>query len=130
MKRVSRALASLLVGVSIVAARSALADVTSTIAGSHGQQAIAARASAAGVVAHVCSGACGPDGGVPIAVPDDAKPFLEKAKSAVIDLPEGRHLLRIDVPGAGDEAWVLMIAAPLVSKPSEPVLLWSGWINR
>lgn len=94
-----------------------------------GQQALAVRVGPQGITARVCaSGACSPEGGARVEVPAEVMPSLAKARARTIDLADGKHVLRIDAPGAREpEAWVLLIAAPPAGKPSEPVVLWSGF---
>src|SRR6185369_6856767 len=95
----------------------------------HGQQALAARVDGAVIRARVCAaGACSPDGGTALPVPEDVRAGLPRAKGSVIGLADGKSVLRFDVPGEGEGAtWVMLLAAPLSGKGSEPIVVWSGW---
>jgi HEAT repeat protein len=94
-----------------------------------GQQAIAVRAGPQGITARVCaSGACSAEGGARVEVPAEVTPLLARARVGNIALADGKQVLRIEAPGAREpEKWVMLIAAPLAGKPSEPVVLWSGF---
>lgn len=110
-------------------AQSPAAGASIAVPAAAGQQALAVRVGPQGITARVCpSGACSPEGGASVEVPAGARTALAKARARTIGLSDGKQVLRIEAPGARDpEAWVLLIAAPLAGKPSEPVVLWSGF---
>src|SRR5262249_5385277 len=82
-----------------------------------------------GVRAHVCAATpCSPDGGMLVAPPEGSKAVLGKAKATTVVLAGGRAIAKVDVPGAAEGSmWVLLVAAPLSGKGTEPAVLWSGW---
>ncbi|WP_437799238.1 HEAT repeat domain-containing protein [Sorangium sp. So ce693] len=105
-----------------------------------GQQALAVRIDAGGVTARACpaAAACAPDGGKVLAVPSEVAPLLGGARVVPVTLADGKHLAKIEVPAAGKPAgagapegaggsWVMLLAAPLAGKGTEPLVLWSGW---
>jgi hypothetical protein len=95
-----------------------------------GQQALALRAEGGAVRARVCASAtgCAPDGGALLPLPEDARPLLGKARATVLTLAGGRAVARVELPGEAPEAaWVMILAAPLAGKGSEPLIVWSGW---
>ncbi|MDC0682561.1 HEAT repeat domain-containing protein [Sorangium atrum] len=105
-----------------------------------GQQALAVRIDAGGVTARACpaAAACAPDGGKVLAVPSEVAPLLGGARVVPVTLADGKRLAKIEVPAAGKPAgvgapegaggsWVMLLAAPLAGKGTEPLVLWSGW---
>jgi hypothetical protein len=98
--------------------------------GASGQQALAVNVSAQGVTARVCAGggACSAEGGAALEVAAEARAGLGKARAAVVALADGKKVVRVDVPGAQEsERWVMLIAAPLAGKGSDPIVLFRGW---
>lgn len=97
-----------------------------------GQPALAVRATAAGVLAHVCKGgkgaACDADGGALLELPDEARPLFAKAKAEVIPLEGRRSLVRLDAP-ADTGTFTLLVAAP-VDGSGQPVVLFKGFVGR
>ena len=94
-----------------------------------GQQALALHAEGGAIRARVCAAApCTPEGGALLPLPEDVRPLLARAKATAIPLGGGRAAARLDVPGEAEgSSWVLLLAAPLAGKGSEPLLIWSGW---
>ncbi|WP_437735389.1 HEAT repeat domain-containing protein [Sorangium sp. So ce1335] len=101
-----------------------------------GQQALAVRIDARGITARACpsAAACAPDGGNVLAVPSEVAPLLGGARVAPVTLADGKHLAKVDAPAGGASAadagrgsWVMLLAAPLAGKGTEPLVLWSGW---
>ncbi|WP_437510470.1 HEAT repeat domain-containing protein [Sorangium sp. So ce1099] len=107
-----------------------------------GQQALAVRIDAGGLTARACpaAAACAPDGGKALAVPPEVAPLLGGARVVPVTLADGKRLAKIEAPvaatpagaaatalGAGGGSWVMLLAAPLAGKGTEPVVLWSGW---
>ncbi|MGK3990684.1 HEAT repeat domain-containing protein [Sorangium sp. So ce136] len=107
-----------------------------------GQQALAVRIDAGGITARACpaAAACAPDGGKVLAVAPEVAPLLGGARVVPVTLADGRRLAKIEAPvaatpagaaatalGAGGGSWVMLLAAPLAGKGTEPVVLWSGW---
>ncbi|MGK3966229.1 HEAT repeat domain-containing protein [Sorangium sp. So ce118] len=107
-----------------------------------GQQALAVRIDAGGITARACpaAAACAPDGGKVLAVPPEVAPLLGGARVVPVTLADGKRLAKIEAPvaatpagaaatalGAGGGSWVMLLAAPLAGKGTEPVVLWSGW---
>ncbi|WP_437327842.1 HEAT repeat domain-containing protein [Sorangium sp. So ce381] len=105
-----------------------------------GQQALAVRIDAGGVTARACpaAAACAPDGGKVLAVPSEVAPLLGGARVVPVTLADGKRLAKIEAPAAGKPAgagapegaggsWVMLLAAPLAGKGTEPLVLWSGW---
>ncbi|WP_437690683.1 HEAT repeat domain-containing protein [Sorangium sp. So ce176] len=105
-----------------------------------GQQALAVRIDARGISARACpsAAACAPDGGKALAVPSEVAPLLGGARVAPVTLADGRHLAKIEAPASGapsgareggvaSGSWVMLLAAPLAGKGTEPLVLWSGW---
>lgn len=94
----------------------------------HGQQALAVGLDGTGGLrARVCAGTCSPDGGALLPVPDDARRGLSAAKLSTIELADGKLVVRADVPSATEGAsFVMLLAAPLGGKGSEPLVIWSG----
>jgi HEAT repeat protein len=110
-------------------AGSSAAGASIVVPAGSGQQALAVRAGPQGITARVCAGgACSAEGAARVQVPAEALPLLGKARATAVALADGKQVVRIEAPGARDpEAWVMLIAAPLAGKPSEPVVLWSGF---
>ena len=95
-----------------------------------GQQTLALRAEGGAVRARVCASAasCTPDGGALLPLPEDARPLLPRARVTAVTLAGGRAVARVELPGEAPEAaWVMILAAPLTGKGSEPLIVWSGW---
>ncbi|WP_437652697.1 HEAT repeat domain-containing protein [Sorangium sp. So ce1182] len=107
-----------------------------------GQQALAVRIDAGGITARACpaAAACAPDGGKVLAVAPEVAPLLGGARVVPVTLADGKRLAKIEAPvaatpagaaatalGAGGGSWVMLLAAPLVGKGTEPIVLWSGW---
>lgn len=146
---------ALLLGVLSLSGRAAAADRSAaalTLPAAAGQQALAVRVDARGLIARACPGApCTADGGKALEVPPEIVPLLGGARISAITLADGKHLARIDVaraggsvapggagragqgsgpaPGADGEAWAMLVAAPLAGKGAEPLVLWSGSIG-
>lgn len=95
-----------------------------------GQQALALRTEGGAVRARVCASAvsCTPDGGALLPLPEDVRPLLARARLTTVPLAGGRAVARVELPGdAPEAAWVMLLAAPLAGKGSEPLIVWSGW---
>ncbi|WP_437867637.1 HEAT repeat domain-containing protein [Sorangium sp. So ce363] len=105
-----------------------------------GQQALAVRIDPGGVTARACpaAAACTPDGGKVVAVPSEVAPLLGGARVVPVTLADGKRLAKIEAPAGGKPAgagapegasgsWVMLLAAPLAGKGTEPLVLWSGW---
>ncbi|WP_437624623.1 HEAT repeat domain-containing protein [Sorangium sp. So ce1151] len=106
-----------------------------------GQQALAVRIDAGGITARACpAAACAPDGGKVLAVAPEVAPLLGGARVVPVTLADGKRLAKIEAPvaatpagaaatalGAGGGSWVMLLAAPLAGKGTEPIVLWSGW---
>lgn len=134
MKRMCAWVSGFMVLSALSSAAAALpAGLSVVVPAGHGQQALAVRAEGDGVRARVCAaGACAADGGVMLPLPEDVrKLFPTGARGEAVELADGKRVLRIDVPASSTEpglgTWVMLIAAPLAGKGSEPVLVWSGW---
>lgn len=102
-----------------------------------GQDALWLQLGAQGIVARACPGACGPaaDAAALADVPPEALSALPSAKSAVLTLADGKHVVRIDADVAlkegGSATWTAFVGAPLSSaKSTAPVVLWSGWVGK
>lgn len=95
-----------------------------------GQQALAVQIGAGGVLARVCAGPpCTADGGKALEVPADVRPLLAAARARAIPLADGKQLARVEARRGADGSWVMLIAAPLAGKGSDPLVLWSGWTD-
>lgn len=108
----------------------AFADaMTLTVAGGPGQQALALVREGGAVRARVCASTpCTAEGGALLSVPEDARGLLAKAVATSVTLAGGRVLALVGVPSdTPGVRWVMVLAAPLTGKGSEPLLLWSGW---
>ena len=108
------------------------AGLALSIPGAAGQQALALRAEGGAVRARVCApgGACAPDGGALLPLPEDARPLLSRpgARATAVTLVGGRGVARVELPGeTPGAAWVMLLAAPPAGKGSEPLIVWSGW---
>src|SRR5262245_26159311 len=113
-----RRLAALLPLLALLLPASTAAQTTAlppTTAAGHGPQALAIRAEGQGPRAHVSSsGACTPDGGIMLPLPEDVRPFLPGARSADIELADGKRVLRIEIPRDKTDpkagTWMMLIA--------------------
>ncbi len=107
----------------------AAAPPSLTIPGASGQQALALRVEGAALRARVCgSGACEPDGGAALGLPEDVRPLVGNAALKRVELRSGRSVARLDVPGKdGAGTWVMLVAAPASGKGAEPVVIYAGW---
>lgn len=113
----------------VTQAAQAAGGVAASLPAGAGQQALAVRAGPQGMTARVCpGGACAAEGGGRVEVPAEVLPLLAKARAGGVTLADGKQVLRVEAPGARDGSlWVMLIAAPLAGKPSQPVVLWSGF---
>jgi HEAT repeat protein len=115
-----------------LAAAQAPAPATSLPA-AHGQQALALELAPTGLRAQVCAAApCSAASGPLLALPDDVRPLLARGRATPIALADGKQLLRVDLPAdptgpSAGGSWVMLLAAPLTGKGSEPLVIWSGW---
>lgn len=113
----------------LAAPRFAGADASAVVAEGHLQGALAVRAGTGALVAKVCGRAavCTADGGVALPVPDDVAPRLASATVVDVPLGAGRRLARVEVPGDGGGAWVVLVAAPVgPARGAAPLVVWSG----
>ncbi|TKD01670.1 HEAT repeat domain-containing protein [Polyangium fumosum] len=96
-----------------------------------GQQALAVRASKAGIVARVCAkeADCDAASGATIELPGGALDLVAKgAKLETRTLAGGRQIVRVVAGGgAGGASFVALLAAPLAGKGDAPITLWTGF---
>ncbi|MFO0758162.1 MAG: HEAT repeat domain-containing protein [Byssovorax sp.] len=98
----------------------------------HGQQALAIQAENGAIRARVCAAdPCSADGGALLPLPEEARSLLGHGRAASIELEGGKRLVEVVLPQdpAGPPeggAWVMLLAAPLAGKGSEPLVVWSG----
>lgn len=130
------ALATLATGTLVLATSSAAPDATSSkdsivAPAVAGQQALAVRASKAGVVARVCAkeANCSAEGGQAIELPQGALELVARgAKLETRTLVGGRQVVRVVAGGGpGGASFVALLAAPLAGKGDAPITLWSGF---
>ncbi|MDI1477841.1 HEAT repeat domain-containing protein [Polyangium sp. y55x31] len=130
------ALATLATGTFVLATSEAAPDSTSSkdsivAPAVAGQQALAVRASKAGIVARVCAkeSDCNAESGTTIELPAGALDLVAKgAKLETRTLVGGRQVVRVVAGGGtGGASFVALLAAPLAGKGDAPITLWTGF---